>query len=535
MMNSVFLLFVLLGFCEYSSGQRFRSNSGQPYFRGYGEVTGCLAPGNRTVTFGSRFVKVKSLAGPNGISVPGKYNCECRHGGSTYCRAFDIPCADASGNFFDLGEKFKTNVFGGIWTCVCRRGMGRYDSCVQDAVAAVGCTDYESGTRVQVGARYKLQSGGRLFQCTCGINGRYDPGSCSRYTSPTRATVVATCTDYLSRAAVQVGENYVVRSRSGHLYQCDCGSDGMHKPGTCAGYTSTAASRPTQNSNQCSGSCDANAACTYRGRGRYECVCRTGYQQAGRRPHRCSDIDECSQYRFYSGRSRCGENAVCVNTPGSYTCECDEGFTGDGNTCSLMDHCTENLDRCDINARCISSATSFQCICNDGYEGDGEDCTEIDVCAAQTDCDVNAECRATQQSYICLCQDGYTGDGRTCRKMCWDEIANQFVARGSIFLRLSPTSGQQEGCTCGVGGVSVPGSCVGPDTTTQESTTTSTTTTTAATTTATSGGTCRKRGGGVIKVNESYERRIGGRNYICTCYDRRGRAITRCRGAASKK
>lgn len=68
-------------------------------------------------------------------------------------------------------------------------------------------------------------------------------------------------------------------------------------------------------------------------------------------------------------------------------------------------------------------------------------------------------------------------------EMCWDEIANNFVARGEQFLRLSPTSGQQEGCTCGVGGVSVPGSCIGPDTSTQASSTTAATTTTTTTTT----------------------------------------------------
>lgn len=66
--------------------------------------------------------------------------------------------------------------------------------------------------------------------------------------------------------------------------------------------------------------------------------------------------------------------------------------------------------------------------------------------------------------------------------MCRDEIANNFVERGEVFLRLSPTTGQQEGCTCGVGGVSVPGSCVGPETTAVDSTAASTTTTAAVTT-----------------------------------------------------
>lgn len=110
------------------------------------------------------------------------------------------------------------------------------------------------------------------------------------------------------------------------------------------------------------------------------------------------DIDECSTSYSYVRRRLCGENAVCVNSPGSYSCQCEEGFSGDGHTCvsmlifnlrcshfpgswffssAVMDQCTENLDQCDINARCISSATSFQCVCLDGYEGDGRTCTGL--------------------------------------------------------------------------------------------------------------------------------------------------------------
>ena len=29
----------------------------------------------------------------------------------------------------------------------------------------------------------------------------------------------------------------------------------------------------------------------------------------------------------------CSENAICTNTPGSFSCMCDEGYDGDGVTC----------------------------------------------------------------------------------------------------------------------------------------------------------------------------------------------------------
>lgn len=42
------------------------------------------------------------------------------------------------------------------------------------------------------------------------------------------------------------------------------------------------------------------------------------------------DIDECAE-----DLDNCDENALCINTPGSFECVCIEvdGFTGDGVTC----------------------------------------------------------------------------------------------------------------------------------------------------------------------------------------------------------
>ena len=40
-------------------------------------------------------------------------------------------------------------------------------------------------------------------------------------------------------------------------------------------------------------------------------------------------IDECSR-----NVDDCDTNAVCTNTPGSFTCACNAGYTGDGKLCT---------------------------------------------------------------------------------------------------------------------------------------------------------------------------------------------------------
>ncbi|CAH3151941.1 unnamed protein product, partial [Pocillopora meandrina] len=43
------------------------------------------------------------------------------------------------------------------------------------------------------------------------------------------------------------------------------------------------------------------------------------------------DVDECSLVEH-----KCDSNAECRNNVGSYSCKCREGFSGDGQTCSVV-------------------------------------------------------------------------------------------------------------------------------------------------------------------------------------------------------
>jgi hypothetical protein len=160
----------------------------------------------------------------------------------------------------------------------------------------------------------------------------------------------------------------------------------------------------------CDGSgivCDENATC-YNTETGPTCVCNDGWEGDG---FTCTDIDECAL-----GTDTCDVNATCTNTPGSYTCACNAGYDGDGYTCTDIDECALGTDTCDVNATCTNTDGGYDCTCNTGYSGDGFSCTPINHCSAGTDtCDTNASCIYTGPgTYDCVCHTGYTGDGFTC-------------------------------------------------------------------------------------------------------------------------
>eukprot|EP00057_Strongylocentrotus_purpuratus_P022288 XP_011676762.1 PREDICTED: fibropellin-3-like [Strongylocentrotus purpuratus] len=179
--------------------------------------------------------------------------------------------------------------------------------------------------------------------------------------------------------------------------------------------------------------------------GSYTCECADGYTgnncesgiggcAAGWYGANCDlDIDEC-------GRGNpCLNGASCINTPGSYTCECADGYTGNncesgiggcaagwyGANCDLdIDECGRG-NPCLNGASCINTPGSYTCECADGYTGNncetgiggcaagwyGANCDlDIDECGRGNPCLNGASCINTPGSYTCECADGYTGN-----------------------------------------------------------------------------------------------------------------------------
>ena len=102
-------------------------------------------------------------------------------------------------------------------------------------------------------------------------------------------------------------------------------------------------------------------------------------------PSLYTDINECDM-------NLCSGSADCNNTEGSYTCQCQSGFSGDGFTCSGKSPQANHFP-------CISAPNS----------------PDINECMEGTDgCNDNATCMNIMGSYFCLCLPGYSGDGMTC-------------------------------------------------------------------------------------------------------------------------
>jgi hypothetical protein len=73
----------------------------------------------------------------------------------------------------------------------------------------------------------------------------------------------------------------------------------------------------------------------------------------------CTDTNECA-----SGANNCSPDATCTNTPGSFACTCNPGFTGDGVTCTAPP-LVPAICACDATWD-INSAVTFDGSCSSG-------------------------------------------------------------------------------------------------------------------------------------------------------------------------
>ena len=204
--------------------------------------------------------------------------------------------------------------------------------------------------------------------------------------------------------------------------------------------------------------CDTYADCSNT-IGSFDCTCKEGFLGSGHQldclcetgfyPNEsavCVDRDECS-----SGTHDCDSNAFCINTTGSYNCNCENGYYGSGKVC-VRGQCNDSS--CPKNQKCVSPTTIY-CDCVDGFQKANNTCIDSNECLQEVfPCHKSADCSNTEGSYACSCNQGFVGNGTTCVEGQCDETVCSGKEKK---VCLSATSNE---CGCIEGFQMVNNSCI---------------------------------------------------------------------------
>ncbi|WAR27354.1 MLP-like protein [Mya arenaria] len=366
--------------------------------------------------------------------------CECEEGwvGSTCdddtneCYVDPDICADV--------RKYCTNIVGS-YTCDCINGYEKND---EDA-----CTDVDECTDASLNDCHQ-QCSNNIGSYTCGCSVGYvkiNGTSCQDFDECARGT--ATCE--------QICEN---KPGSYNCY-CHFGYKLNDDRRTC---TKLADPCRTLFNLTCSGYCVVKDNTS-------DCRCRKGFV-IGQDAQTCLDVNECQT----SELNGCDSTATCMNTYGSYQCECPIGarLENDGRTCTgcicesgwMGPNCDVDVDECALNAvnctlpytQCVNAPGSASCQCKTGYtaEGTSDECLDIDECIKISTHDCEQFCNNTDGSYECSCRHGFLQNGGSCtaENVCTDDERIRCPQNATCAV----TNGNVT-CTCLKGSHLINGSC----------------------------------------------------------------------------
>ncbi|KAJ8307100.1 hypothetical protein KUTeg_015184 [Tegillarca granosa] len=322
-------------------------------------------------------LRTKTSCDQKCINTFGSYTCSCKDGYRIHgTRCIDIEeCIEMT----DDCEQVCINT-AGSYNCSCYHGYQLKDDSKTCQDIQVNCTQDQ--------CHHICVMNGTNYNCSC----------CRGYTLSSD-----------NKTCIDIDECSIV----GTCPQTCTNTDGAFVCGCYDGY------KPLQSDKKSCIACDSlhwGPNCTNQCKcGQYSdgcdpvrgCLCRSGWTG-----EYCNvNIDECS-----TKQDTCTIFETCVDTPGSYSCQCHNGYTRSANGyCDDIDECMSGGNNCNVDATCINTRGSFVCVCNNGLTGDGITCTDIDECAMGL-CSCQHLCTNAYGGYNCDCYVGYVlqDDRRNC-------------------------------------------------------------------------------------------------------------------------
>ena len=155
--------------------------------------------------------------------------------------------------------------------------------------------------------------------------------------------------------------------------------------------------------------CVANSDCinvpiTRDSRG-YQCHCSAGYTyNLSTGSFVCQDVDECQNESHQCNQ----QTSDCVNTDGSYSCQCHTGYETDPTStleCTDTNECSQNTDSCLSDEMCVNTVGSHLCTPVTSDEND-ECLLGLHGCPNNSHC-LDVSMRRDPRGYQCHCDPGY--------------------------------------------------------------------------------------------------------------------------------
>ncbi|XP_055629527.1 fibrillin-2-like isoform X2 [Toxorhynchites rutilus septentrionalis] len=300
------------------------------------------------------------------INTPGLYRCACEDGhrlerDNRTCSDVD-ECADETRKCSHDCVNTK-----GSFECSCPSGL-------RLSIDGVTCVDVDE-------CRINSFNGGCSHIC----ENQHGSFECRCPSGWIMGSDQATCEDVDECSVLNGGcSQRCINSRGGFRCECEAGFALMADNKTCEVVDPCALRN---------GGCQHYCSLKH---GLPVCSCREGFVLNKTNMASCVDHDECLK----DSDNNCQQK--CVNSEGSFNCECYAGYVkNELGQCLDLNECLEGNGGCGANSRCVNLAGSFRCLCLPGFKmaKDRRTCHKIKDNCKPLKAPVNGEIRCSKSRH----------------------------------------------------------------------------------------------------------------------------------------